>query len=524
MSDKTEYKYYLAKKMNLEQIIERINKLKEKAGISISIDEYIDEFNKIEANIRHSEENGEVVPYSIFANQIEYIANEIDSSCAPLYVIYLHINHIAELLKNADERNIEEIVNETKEMRNLIVKYDGFDKRSEDILDKAFELIYNVMLIESIYGRYYVLNNVVSNDFMKEKISKLLRQDLETLSHEDMTKIELQYSHKELGYDFLNKEVVSKVASTKLKDKAEDYINRRKTAISYVLEKADEIKKDKLEIISQRTDTNYQVRKIKRGIVLNRLKFVSIIMAVLMAIGSGTYFGGKLARLYKKTTKSYNYLTNGKIGDETSEYAPTEENIYAAHITTCGPWRESITGEGYTRDVVSFDYASKEIPEKLDIDSMKDYIRNGYLHLEYKPVLEEGDSLEEPEIIIEETIQDKNDYEDQTIAFIGSGLLSILLAMFLDFLICQVNEDYEVEAALRNTYEKIESLKNDLKQANSVRVTRKVFRERIEKIGDKAVSVIEEIRNVTNRYQLSHGEIQPEVIENVRQIMKNSRH
>lgn len=515
------YESYAAKKMNLEQMLGRLKALKETDNLDIDISKYVEELTMIERNIQELENKGEEVPYQIFSDRLGYIETDVENNFNLLYVINLFSNRINELLTNVDENNIDNVEEETKKMLSYMTTYCASGRQDEVILNKAYKTVYDVLLNESIFGNYSVFRHLskLSNSTIKEYLGLLISNDLNKLAKEEKSNIELSHIKDGLGCDYLSYDVIQKIASVVLEKKNEEYLDRKKTAMSIIMEKADELNREKDEIDDNRYEKSKEIRKKRVQIALLRLKFISVALIPIMIVGASVFGTGRLTRKFKTNTRAYNAITKEIVSEGEPVYAK-KLSEYQSEITKYSPWRENLTGDGYIRDAVKVSYSSDKIDENINFDEVLKSIKERVQFIETKETLNEGDSLTEPEIIINETVLDENNYKQSVGGMIVAGIGMALILILIDMGISGSNDDYELLTALENILDDISDKKDTLKELKKYRITRKVFRKKMVQIGDKIVKLEEEIGCVSDKYNYGTAEITPESLEEVKRYIK----
>ncbi len=511
------HKEYLAKKISIERIFEDLK------GLDIVYESYIDEdykeFNKI---IDLVENVDGIKQYSLGYQKLLVLERELNKAYGGLRIIRLSNLKINSLINNPIEEKYDEISTTTIQLIDKLAELSVDLFKKTRLFDESYKTIYNVLLYESFINKSSVLDHIVNSkkyELIGENIAVYIQNGLAAISPEDTTNFKLAYAKEGLGYNYLNKDVIKKISMSVLNDKYNEYQQRKQTALSYILKKADEISKEEQKLKDSREDSKKTIRSIRNQLNIIRLKFLALMMIPVLCVASSTVLGALASREKKTVTKTTNYLTNEQIGEEEIQYQFTHVG-YQAEIMKYSPWRK--TEGGYERDVTKFDYNSDESLDGLDISIEEAYAmaKGITVSFETKEVLDENDSMTEPEIIITETFVNKDDTNINPLMTTLMAMLFICFAGVMDTVIYSANNDYEIFNAIFNQYKKLRNGKEYLQNQLTCSVTHRVYKENHEKIGDKIVVLREEISSSTSKFGDLFENIDPESYQTVNQFTK----
>lgn len=248
LSDK---EVYLANIMNINQIIEQLKDLDSIDGLKIDVSYYQNEINSILNDVSNSDVKE--IPYHLYNDRLNYIIKDINEEVKSLNDIRLYSCKINDLLKTIDKSNFNEIVCKTRELIYLILDLKLININGDAIINNAYKTIYNVLLYGAMVGNYDLLNftPITNNDVLREHIGLLIQKDLQKLPQEELLNIKLKYQDKGLGYDYLDNDIINKISSITLGDEYNEFINNKKSASYYLLEKSDKLKKEKDDFITE---------------------------------------------------------------------------------------------------------------------------------------------------------------------------------------------------------------------------------------------------------------------------------
>ncbi len=346
--EKTEYLIELNK---LSTILIRLNGLINIDGLNIDITKYANRKAEIEKNVSEFENNPDSkLSYSKFKEDIENLINEINNEYKGLYIVHLYTISINEILNETDETNIDELVNQIDKLIDCLKDLNDEEKNS-DIANKAYELIYNSILNEAVLDRENILNNIKYGDStIKEKITNLVVKGLGELPRSESANIELKHLDEGLGYDYLDSDLVKKLAALTLEDKKQYYETRKQSATMEVMEKIDNLRKEKAEIDKEKKNRRLKIRSIRRSSISTYAKLISVILVPVLFAAGGVLFSIKFGRQANAKAITYDYKTNKQL--QQADKLVTGR-LYTAkyEIKKCTPWRENPNGKGYIRDV-----------------------------------------------------------------------------------------------------------------------------------------------------------------------------
>jgi hypothetical protein len=503
--EKTEYLIELNK---LSTILIRLNGLINIDGLNIDITKYANRKAEIEKNVSEFENNPDSkLSYSKFKEDIENLINEINNEYKGLYIVHLYTISINEILNETDETNIDELVNQIDKLIDCLKDLNDEEKNS-DIANKAYELIYNSILNEAVLDRENILNNIKYGDStIKEKITNLVVKGLGELPRSESANIELKHLDEGLGYDYLDSDLVKKLAALTLEDKKQYYETRKQSATMEVMEKIDNLRKEKAEIDKEKKNRRLKIRSIRRSSISTYAKLISVILVPVLFAAGGVLFSIKFGRQANAKAITYDYKTNKQL--QQADKLVTGR-LYTAkyEIKKCTPWRENPNGKGYIRDVEYYSYLYFDKKAEMSIEDIITMENNKKVEHEKKSVLFEDDITDRDQIIVTEIIPDIDNS-------IPSPLLMIVLVLLFSFMGVLVTAGLSNLLDVDTPIEDIKKFKDELKNV----VKWQVIKEEYINIGNKIVKVQEECKDVEDRFAGVETEITPELIETVKKYV-----
>ena len=516
LSDK---EMYLANIMNINQIIEQLSELDKIDGLKLDVSYYQNEVNTILKDAKDLSNNEmHLIPYHLYNDRLNYLIKDINEEAKSLNNIRLYSCKINDLLKDINKSNFIETISMTKELINAILDLKLNHINADAIINNSYKIIYNVLLYGAMVGNYDLLNfsPIINNDVLREHLGSLIQGDLQKLSQEELLDIKMKYQDKDLGYDYLDSDIIDKICSITLGDKYDEFINNKKSASFFLLEKADKLKKERDDFFKEKKERKDKISSYRSDLALSRLKFYALLLVPIIGLTSLGFLGSAINRKTKNTIRRFDAYTN-KTLDEPQTWYEDLKYAYKAEIIKYGPWRVNLAGDGYVRDVMEVTYTSKELSENIDFEELLKSINNRSQYLQKKKKLDSGDSMTEPEMVVTETVVDKNDsypYVEAIVLFplVGLGILGIIDCVLNHF-------DKEYFAKLKETYRDIENDKRDLRKEKKGKITRKVIVKRLTEIGNKTVELQEEYSKTIDKYGEIESKIDPELIENAKRYV-----
>lgn len=376
-------------------------------------------------------------------NKLELLQVKIKEEIDNYYKIYYLIKDIEEYLKDSNQEELDENIEKTIKLLNLIEESSTIDYKTEsNLFDNAYDVVYKMLLIESLNfdNNFNLLQFIKNHSTHANYMDVRLYEDLNTKFGEEKVHsiIAEKIGNEGFGYNLLDEKVITMVASKysfniidNMKDALYDYVKRTKDSL-------EQIKKDKMihEALIYEKQKSVSIQKdyikryaISRGI-LTALIAASIIGNV-KAINNGTH------------DEYFTYTLEKDIDNE--EIMITKDERYSTitieneKIIEFGSWKKEDIDEEYIREsyeYVETDFASpnhkydnSELSKK-EIE-MQEKIGNGISLtvkgpiVDTRKVLSDIDKFEENRIVIVKNIFDK----DNTIKVKGidKGMVDFLL-------------------------------------------------------------------------------------------------
>ena len=442
------YARYLANIENLDGILSELQ------GI-IDIDKYQREIQEIKNEIESQRGNKFPVNYTLYNSRLEKIAEECNAKYTNPYDLSTMIKELESSIKDFSENNSKVMVEKAKVLIDklliCIAKLDdNIEENEMNIINKAFEVLYEAILNESVIERTEVLDCALSknNVLIKESLGAIIRKNVKHYLPEDALS-ELKRVEGP-GLDGLNDELLRELASQVLSEKRDNYVNRRNTAVAEVLASRDELKRKRIELREGKKDDRKSVANLIFTETGLSLKLAACVL-VPIAITVGSIIGaGELLKFNMGTKKNkvYNAETKKVISEEVVSYDVTVDKAYRATIQVCSPWYETKNIFGtkhYARDITEYEYKSNEVVEDLNAEDVIKSLKVSDHKRETKGKLEGDDSTEKPEIIVSEYTFD-DVYETRWPAWIGSAAV----CAFIIGCICY-NKEKDIKRYFRTT-------------------------------------------------------------------------
>lgn len=512
------YQKYDAMVKNLEGIFNKINKI-------FDISEYKKELDKIieDASNDSSFSNKmlyegmqldyESLIYDSYIKRLYELQEKIENNLMPLYEIYLLTSKISIQIRNINSDNINEVIEQTLKLVTAINNLrNNLNDQEKELVNNAYQAIYNVILYEEIFERNDVFNYIIklNNSSIKENIARLLAKDLNKLSQEDIIDEELKGINTEgLGYDYLTLDVIKKVALKTVGETNSEYQERKRDAILEVNKKNNRLitKRNALEEELKNNKGLIKNLKINKALLIS--KACSIVLVPVITISAGGLIGkAKSDKIteYKTITRTVDLNTGNVIGDISYEY-DDKVTTYAATVLVCDPWRKNPVGEGYVRNVKAYDYvSSSDTPFTATTGDSQEGIHDTnrkvdsnikfkYQYTEATDTLKIGENTTDKSTLVIETYQDKSDSRISTKYIIPFAIGGAVLGALLDVL-----------AILLRVYDlnDIKRIMNRLNnQIESKNMNNECILEELNKLKDEALLIEDEYSSTARKYGMS---------------------
>lgn len=415
---------YTAKKRNIEGIFLKLQNIPE-----LDITEYQKELQSIinDVNNDPSLSNNmisfdmqlmyEGFAYKPYLDRLDNLLKKLEENILPFYELYLLYSSINLQLSQVTCENIGEIIKQAKQLLDAInTLYTHNQEGKNQIISKAYQSIYNVILYEEIFERTDILDylNYLNIPVNKESIGRLLSFDLQKLDAHDLINKELLVLNTEgLGYDYLTSDIIKQVSIKTVGQTNSEYQERRRNAISSLTAKIQKLIQKKEHLLSNQSNINSELRSLYIQNSQLILRALSLIMIPIITYNAGRAIGKSASEKiteYKTITRTID-LKTGKIIGEPQEVYDDKETTYVATILKYSPWRKNPTGIGYISNVTAYEYnAPVDVSEDYHItmDDITGNVTEKYTFVDSKDTLDTSDSMTEPTLVATETFQDKN--------------------------------------------------------------------------------------------------------------------
>ena len=501
-----------------ESYIIALNRILKKVERIFNVSNYKKEIEKIKNEIDETQDvkksNIPEIDYSKYVNQLCRIEKEMNEEYLPYYEIYLLSRRIECLLNDISENNYRSLKDAAIELINCLSKLKYSDKdKQQNILKEAYKAIYHAICNEFAIEKHEILECVKKTNklSLNENLATLIEEDINNLPELERVNIELNHRNEGLGNNYLNDDAINKVSLVELQDKNDKYQARKKTAAMEFLDKAKNINEEVIGIKSIKEERQRILRRLslKRfGIHMRKLLCYVLIPSVVACIIS--YFGSKDETYSKITSRTYNKDTKEQVGEETSEYG-IEHYSYKISIKRYSPWKKNKDKNGYNREVTEFVYSTNDdVGEGLNPDDVIKSLRDDIkVNVEEKEVVSEEELTNEPLYLVTEYFNDKTDTR-------SDRALIVFLTLFgTAFLGGPSIFGYLISDLRQSDNKKLGNIKKEL----SCLIKRKVIKEKRVLVGDKIVTLQEEVKNYKNKYGDITEMITPEEIESVKKYI-----
>lgn len=424
---------YTGVKSDLEGVIERISTL-------FNVSNYVDKLNDIDTRAKNEIAYAPKMPFEgmqldaegfmfdKYIEELKLLKEEIERKYFIYYKISLLTNDLEKTLNQEIKldniggfiddaialiANINEIVSNNiwDEVTNSI--------KADSIVNEAYRVVYKVLKYEELFVRHDIFDYINEKGLKvnKETISRLITKDIRdnNISIEELLRsIELDNIDNEgLGLDYFRLDVIKEISRLTVGKVNKEYQARRQDAIKYLVGKADSISRTNVSLTNKKAENNAIIRK-KQIASLAIAGWLVLSSTLPISLGFGGYKWGKSKSdkidLYQTTTCTRDLTTGNIIGDKEIIFDEVE-TTYVATIKECGPWRTNPTGNGFIRDVVTYEYITPEnVEEGHRITEYKvgENAIKKYTYSEMKQKLDATDSKTDTVILITETYQDKS--------------------------------------------------------------------------------------------------------------------
>lgn len=424
---------YTAAKKDLEGVIEKISTL-------FDITHYIEKLNDIDTRATNEIANSPKLPFEgmqldsegfmfdKYIKEIESLKNEIEKK----YSIYYKINLLTINLEKTlnEEIKLDNIGNFIKEAIllinriNEIISNNILDETSnnliaDQIVNKAYYIVYKLLKYEELFERHDIFEYINEKGLKvnKETFSRLITKDIKDNNinlEDELRKLELDNIDTEgLGYDYFNLEIIKEVSRLTVGKINKEYQKRRQRAIDSLVQKAEFISQQNKVLANQKAENNSIIRK-KQIASLAIAGWLALSSSIPISLGFAGYKWGKSKSdkidLYQTTTCTRDLTTGNIIGDKEIIFDEVE-TTYVATIKECGPWRNNPTGNGFIREIVTYEYITPEDAQeghRITEYKVGENAIKKYTYTEMKEKLDATDSKTDTVILITETYQDKN--------------------------------------------------------------------------------------------------------------------
>lgn len=424
---------YTATKKDLEGVIEKISTL-------FDITHYIEKLNDIDTRATNEITNSPKLPFEgmqldsegfmfdKYIKEIEALKEEIEKK----YLIYYKINlltiNLEKTLKGEIKLDnigkfIEDAILLINRINEIISNNIGDETSNNLIADRivnnAYHIVYKVLKYEELFERHDIFEylNEKGLKVNKEIISRIITKDIKDNNinlEDELRRLELENIDTEgLGYDYFNLEIIKEVSRLTVGKVNKEYQKRRQQAIDSLVQKAEFLSQENDHLTHKKAENNAVIRK-KQIASLAIAGWLVLSSSLPISLGFAGYKWGKSKSdkidLYQTTTCTRDLATGEIIGEKEIIFDEVE-TTYVATIKECGPWRTNPTGNGFIRDIITYEYIT---PEGIDDGHRITEYKVGenaikkYTYTEMKEELDDTDSKNDTVILITETYQDKS--------------------------------------------------------------------------------------------------------------------
>ena len=400
------HKDYDSKVKNLEGILNKI-------GVVLDTSAYRRELDAIQEEVQNDPSLSKQMTfagmqleyegfiYGNYSKRLDELTKKVEEEAMPYYELHLLSSKLEMLLEDVSGENIPEILMSAKTLLDSINSINTHNKEEKNkLIDKAYQVIYSVILYEEIFDRSELLNylNSLNIPTNKENIGRLLEQDLKKMDKKDLLDEDLRTLRSEgLGYDYLNPDFIRKVSRKTVGEHNSEYQERKREAVAELKEEVLDLTRSSGRMVSAFQDSKNTISKLYVNKALLTSRILSMILVPVIAFSAGHAIGKNASEkipMYKTITRTVNSETGEIVGEPTIVYDEAE-TTYVATVMEYGPWKKNPTGVGYVRNVTAYEYIAPENPEEgyhATSEDLAGNVREKYRYVEPNDILEEGDS------------------------------------------------------------------------------------------------------------------------------------
>ena len=482
------YKKYDAIHKDIEGILEKLSDIfnvekfqKELKKIDIIVDsnKSVIKMKTLTKKTNHQnmQEEFEALVYDPYINDLKNLKEEIENELYPFYKIYLLYSKINLGIDKISNENIVDVIDAAKRLissLNLIEKKLTIEE--QDIINKAYKALYDVILYEEIFTRNDILEAVkkLNTSAFQENLGRLLANDIKKLKKEEIIDEELKIIDTEgLGFDYLNEAIINKISRRTVGETNSIYQKRKKKTLEDLNFSIAAFEERKNSYTFKQLETKHKIKNLKLSKNLLKLKAVSIVLIPVITFTTGY----KIGRLKSNEITEYQTITQkidlntGKLLADPQKEFDEKPTTYVATILECSPWYKK-DDNNYIRNITAYDYINPpDIKDDfhVNMDNLEGNLVVKYQYSENTTSLAKNETTDEPQIILIETYQDKSVTRKSTKFIIPFTTTGAILGLGIDNMLCifLVYDPEEIKKKFKKLDEKIKECNLTQEQINN---------------------------------------------------------
>ena len=296
--------------------------------------------------------------YSKYIKELEIIQNNLKER--DFYIkIYYQIKEIENLIykDNLNSNDLKSI------SQNIIIilkniNYDNTHILNEAVINKLYDLVYEIIKLELIYeGKsslfVFCLNNTLSEHYLNFTIKKDIEKYQKENNQDEMLDLMLaKLDVKGVDRSYLDENLIIYL----MLNKNEDYQTKIIDKLNHLRDKL----RDNEELLDSEQGKIFNLRKNIESIKTNILGEISYIMAniaVFAGISVGSYFLSN-KDVYEYEVDSEIYSTSNMIQTDVPNVTNKKEKDHTSFYVY-EPWRYDKETKKYVRDVTTYNFTKK---------------------------------------------------------------------------------------------------------------------------------------------------------------------
>ena len=463
--------------------------------------------------------------YSAAIKRLDKIIILLNEEWKDYYVIVNKCNEIKNNLNSIDEMDFDKVVDSLINILELMRASNTINFEIEkDIVDKLYNLIYNVIKLELIYNKSSnLLDAIKSNETDSVYITNLLKKEIKIIKNDKVDQI--VSSLQSNGMDpknLLDKDLIILVSALNepelIKELLDEYKEDSKELEN--ISNNNDLFKSKLSsyeysIKDEKKELNKVSKRYKKQIIKTTIK--AILVSLCLSGGIIGVKKGAIDKEYNTTITTYDSKTNET--SVTNDYITDENNKIV--VTEQTPWRqpEFFNDNKYRRDKYIY-----EVPEEVYelCKDPKDLLNKDFKYqiipidydMEQSSKKPNDFGEKETKYIITTYQKNLTDYKNKlnSINAIMISLITLLALLIIELVYKTLvpNERYkDIKESKNKILEEIEEYKNEIKEINILLNNSNEEEIKLKSILDKEYNLLKTI-----------SKTEPEVAKQLKKIKK----